>query len=147
MSRRLLNPYQRRSVTITLRTLETFMRETVTGLSVQEQGILYQQKSSLSRQQQQQIETLRGEILSEINKLAKALALPIESRDTRSALQGHLAVLWSDLYDITTEKLAGYGEVSPDLYPILDPPILHLIQLVQQMTEIVARVEDTREEC
>lgn len=130
MSRRLLNPYQRRSVTITLQALETIIRETVAGLSVREQGILYQQKSTLSSQQREQIEALKREILSEINRLAKNLSLPVEFRDTRSALQGQLAVLWSDLYDITAEKWAGYGEVSPDLSPVLDPPVLHLVQLV-----------------
>lgn len=55
------------------------MRETVTDLSTQEQEILYQQKSTLFRQQLEQIETLRNEVLHEIDKLTKALALPCET--------------------------------------------------------------------
>jgi hypothetical protein len=146
MSRKLLNPSQRNLVMITLQALEIFMRETVTDLSTQEQGILYQQKSTLSRQQLEQIETLRNEVLHEIDKLAKALALPSETRDIRSRLQGHLAAMMSDLYDIAAEKLVGYGEVAPELSPVLDPPVLHLIQLVRQMMGILSHVEGGQEE-
>lgn len=139
MTRRLLNQYQRNPVAITLRTLETVLRETVTRLSVQEQGILYQQETTLSRKQCEQLEQLSASALGEISKLAKTLALPTEVRDKRSTLQGQLVILWSDLHEITAEKLAAYGEVAPDLKPVLNPSLRHLAELVQQMLDVVAQ--------
>lgn len=145
MSRKLLNPHQRNLIAITLRELEIVMRETVAGLSAQEQGILYQRKSTLSRRQLKQIEQLSASVLDEISKLTRTLELPVEIRDARSALQGQLAVLGSDLYDIRAEKLIAFGEVSPDLQPVLDPVVLHLAELVHQMLHIVAQRDDNQE--
>lgn len=139
MSRQLLNPYQRNPVTITLRTLESVLRETVADLSVQDQGILYQRRTTLSQKQHEQLERLRDEALDEISKLATALGLPVEVQDTRSVLRGQLAVLWSDLHEIRPDRLAAYGAVSPDLKPVLDPPLLRLVELVKQMLDVVAQ--------
>jgi hypothetical protein len=142
MTRKLLNSYQRNPVSITLRALETVMREAIAGLAVQQQGILYRQKTTLSRRQRDQLEQLSAAALDEISALAQALALPAEVRDTRSALYGQLVVLWSDLHDIRADKLAAYGEVSPDLQPVLDPPLLRLTELVRQMMDVIAQMDD-----
>ncbi len=37
---------------------------------------------------------------------------------------------WCDLEDVRPKKLGGYGPVNPQVYPVLDPPIQRLIQLV-----------------
>jgi hypothetical protein len=138
MSARLLNPYQRNSVAITLRMLETSLQHAVADLKHQEQGILYRQIVTLTDSQYEQIKQAILEAAGEIARLANTFALPVEVRDSRTDLQGQLAVLWSDLQEIRAAKLRGYGAVAPGLEPVLDPSVLHLIKLVESLTGILS---------
>lgn len=128
-----LNPYQRSSVAITLRMLEMALRDAMTELDTAADGILYRQTNPLSDLQRQQIKRLCQKAFAIIQTMKEAFALPVEIQDVRSKLQGHLAVLWSDLEDIRSDKLRRYGDVAPDLERTLDPSIAELIQTVNQI--------------
>jgi hypothetical protein len=138
MSDRLLNTYQRNSVSITLRTLETTLRMAMTDLNSQQQGILYRQKVTLTEPQYEQIKQTILMAMGEISHLADALSLPVEVQDNRANLQSQLAILWSDLQDMRAAKLKAYGEVAPGLEAALDPSVLRLSEFVQSLMAVLA---------
>ncbi len=133
----LLNPYQRNSVAHTLRTLEMSLRGALSELDRREQGILYQCDTVLSEAQIGEMQRLIDAGLREIDALAQALALPTEAHDNRAALLGQLSVLWVDLHEVRATSLRGYGEVNPELAPVLNPHIERLIELVTALMSLL----------
>jgi hypothetical protein len=135
----LLNRYQRDSVAITLRTLEMALRGAQTELAHRDEGILYRQASTLFDEQRQQFQMLIDAALHEIADLTLKLALPVEVYDSRSALLGKLVALLVDLYDERAAKLARFGKTAPGLEKVLDPPLMRLIQVMEQLTKALAK--------
>jgi len=133
----LLNPYQRNSVAITLRMVETALREALAELGRKDEGILYRRSGTLSEEQTQQIQRVVEAALQEIESLAQSLDLPVEVHDNRAALLGKLSVLWIDLHEIRAQSLKGYGEVAPGLKAVLDPPVSRLIELVAALSSLL----------
>jgi hypothetical protein len=131
----LLNQYQRNSVANVLRMAETTLRSALADLSREETGILFQQDGRVSEQQHIRMQRIIEEALNEIAELARRFDLPSARYDTRAALLGKLSILWSDLHEIRARPLRGYGEVHPDLEAQLDPPIVRLVDLVEELRD------------
>ncbi|HVS21423.1 MAG TPA: hypothetical protein VHD88_06220 [Pyrinomonadaceae bacterium] len=51
---------------------------------------------------------------------------------------GHFAILWNILQDSHAEKLKGFGEVSRDLAPQLDPEIDQLVEVVSRVRSLIS---------
>jgi len=106
-------------------------------LTGHDEGILYRRDASLSDEESEQVRQLVEAALAEIAQLAQILNLPVEIADNRSALWGKLAILGADLYEARAEKLGRYGETAPDLEMVLNPPLLRLIQTVNQIRSVL----------
>ena len=135
MTKRLLNPYQRNSVVVTLRTAETILRSALGDLTSQDEGILYRRSARLTDNQREQVKQLAESALAEVAHLAQTLDLPVEDQNNAAALHGQLAVLWSDLHEIRAKELRRYGEVAPELEMVLTPPLMRLIQSVTKLMD------------
>jgi hypothetical protein len=131
----LLNKYQRNSVANVLRIVEMTLKSAIFDLAREEEGILFHQNGRVSGQQRDRMEQIIEEALREIGDLARRFDLPAERRDTRAALLGKLSMLWSDLHEIRARPLQGYGDVHPDLEGVLDPSVIRLVDLVEELRD------------
>lgn len=136
MNPKLLNPYQRNNVTITLRMLEMMLRGFLAELNTSTEGILYHQNASFSDEERQQIKTLCEKAFATIQSLKTTFSLPSEVQNSRSNFQGQLAVSWSNLEEMRSHKLRSYGDVAPGLDRALDPSVSELIEIVNQLMAI-----------
>jgi hypothetical protein len=137
MNPKLLNQYQRNNVTITLRMLEMMLRGFLVELNTSTDGILYRQTAPFSDDERQQIKTLCEKAFATIQSLKTDFALPSEAQNVRSNFQGQLAVSWSNLEEIRSNKLRSYGDVAPGLDRALDPSVSELIEIVNQLMGIL----------
>jgi hypothetical protein len=132
----LLNPNQRRVLTVTLRHVEKNLRRILTDLVNEEQGILYRTTISLPEDKRPLVRQLVEAALEQIAGLAQRFELPPEIIDHTDALRGSLALLRSDLYDVHARKLRRSGEVDPDLEAELDPAVDNLIELLREISNV-----------
>ncbi|HLI05311.1 MAG TPA: hypothetical protein VKV40_01945 [Ktedonobacteraceae bacterium] len=73
---------------------------------------------------------LTKQIREEIAQLATVFELEATEENWMRTTMAEFSLLWCDLEDVRPKKLDGYGPVHPQAYPVLDPPIQRLIQLV-----------------
>jgi hypothetical protein len=135
----LLKPHQQRALAITLREVEMTLRKAMADLTDDSQGILYRKKLTLSAEACAEVRHLILAALDEIARLAETFDLPVHLYDNSNMLRGGFAVLRSNLYDMRAEKLQRFGEVSPDSQTVLDPRLMTLITLLQDISQIAQR--------
>lgn len=133
----LLNPSQRRSVTITLREFEASLRRALEWLDGKNQnGILYRETLTLSAPQRAEMRRTIEAALAEVAVTSELLSLESEEQDAAGLIRGEMSVAWANLLDTRSKKLRGYGEVHPQLAKVLDPHILNLSNLAMQLANL-----------
>jgi hypothetical protein len=131
---RQLNPYQKRSLEVVLRTFEERLRQTRTWLqSPEENGILYRKTGNVSLEQKEMIESQIDLALEQIAWLASTFDLKLVEEDIASWLRGVMSESWADLIDTQANKLQRFGEVSSELHEMLDPIVSRLAQLALEI--------------
>lgn len=133
----LLNPSQRRSVTITLREFEASLRRALEWLDGKnENGILYRETLRLSAPQRTEMRQAIEAALAEIATTSELLGLESAEQDAAGLIRGEMSVAWANLLDTRSKKLRGYGDVHPQLAKVLDPHILTLSNLAMQLANL-----------
>ena len=134
MMRKLLNSNQRRSVSVTLRQFEIRLRQALALLDEKnESGILYRKTLNLSDRQKAEMQQDIAEALNEIAAISQELALESSEQDAGGLVRSEMAVSWTNLLDIRSKKLRGYGAVHPNLAEKLDPPIERLSKIALKL--------------
>ena len=133
----LLNSNQRRSLTVTLRSFETSLRQTLAWLDGKsEEGILYRETLSLSAEKQVELRSTLGTALAEIATTSKMFELECEQRNAGDLIRSEMSVAWASLLDTQSKKLRGFGDVNPKLANVLDPHVLLLSNLAIYMANL-----------
>lgn len=134
----LMNPHQKRSLMVTLYQLELSFKNINDWLNDRgSQGILYNQKLSLSKANQLDGQEIIREGLDLIANFAKSLKLEKYDENLSSTINSLLHVQWINLEDQHAAKHKRSGEVHPDLSKHLDPLIDELIATVLKLGEII----------
>ncbi len=134
----LLNQPQRNSVSIALRELEVVLRHVSEDLTTRERGMLYEYQPSIPSEGLARIEQESELALQDVALLVRNLDLARAAQANTAVQLAQMAVLWSNLCDISVDKLSRYGEVSPDLAPALMPALNRLIERTQTMMQILS---------
>jgi hypothetical protein len=133
----LLNPDQRRSVTIVLRMFEENLRQAEAWLQDAEvNGILYQRKLNLSPARRQAAQQRVAAALEQVAALAQEIGLEPEVEDPAGLIRGELSVSWANLIESQSSKLKRFGDVNPGLESVLDPAIQHLAQATLELAAL-----------
>lgn len=133
----LLNPGQRRSVTVTLRNFEISLRQALTWLDGKnENGILYRETLRLSAPKRAEMRRAIEAALAEIAATSELFALESDEQEAGGLIRSEMSVAWANLLDTRSKKLRGYGEVHPQLAKALDPHILNLSNLAMQLANL-----------
>jgi len=133
----LLNPSQRRSVTVTLRNFEISLRQALAWLDGKnENGILYRETLSLPAPKRAEMRKTIETALAEIAATSELLSLEREEWDAGGLIRSEMSVAWANLLDTQSKKLRGYGDVQPQLANVLDPHVLLLSNLAIYMANL-----------
>jgi hypothetical protein len=133
----LLNPDQLRSVTITLRSFEEDLLYAQAWLhDVEENGILYRRKLTLSPESRSIAQERINAALERIALLAKEFGLKAEADNPANLIRSKMSVNWANLLDTQSVKLKRFGEVDPELESALDPAVRQLAQLALELATV-----------
>lgn len=142
----LLNPYQKNSVEVTLRSFEEDLRQVQNWLSEKESmGILFSRQNHLSEKQSQAILQKIDAALSEISYLKMELGLEHERENTIDRIRGQMSIDWENLSEIQGNKLARYGEISQEAVSIIDSPVQFLANIALSIAFIADENPTTSE--
>ncbi len=133
-----LNPYQRRSLVIVLRTFEQNLRNTLTWLDgKEEKGILYYKfLRSFPESQKSIIKDKIQVALNLIQELAQKTGIDQRVEDVAGSIRSELSISWADLTDLQARKLQRYGKTDPGLSQSLDPSIQELARIAFDISTI-----------
>lgn len=139
----LLNHYQRTSVQVVLRQFEESLRHAKACLNGPDvEGILFRQRLNISKSTQAQALQQIAIALDQIRELSRLFAFDVEEQDPVKRIMGEMSVNWSNLLDLRSRKLKRYGKVHPELTEILDPYILDMSRIAQNLITLFE--EDTQ---
>ena len=142
----LLNPSQRRSVTVTVRSFEICLRQALAWLDGKnENGILYRETLTLSAPKRAEMRKTIETALAEIAATSELFALEREEWDASGLIRSEMSVAWANLLDTQSKKLRGYGDVHPQLAYVLDPHVLLLSNLAIYMANLFDDAEASGE--
>ena len=133
----LLNPHQRRALTVALAHLESAVR-TVDGVLAGPAGdLLNPVRLELDEARRREIELRLAEIRVALAGTALCFALEPLPRDGARVARAAMLAAWEGLEDVHVRKLVRYGAVDPALLSALDPAVEHLITLVLDVTALL----------
>jgi hypothetical protein len=135
----LLNEHQHRALSTRLAIIdrELFDAERLIRGGVGS-GAMFETSNDLTAEERDQLLRLLMAGRERVRILRDRFGLAAERQNVRSWLLGHFSILWSILHDSRAEKLKGFGEVSQDLAPQLDPDINQLIEIVSEVRSIIS---------
>jgi hypothetical protein len=135
----LLNPAQRSSLAVRLRTFEMTLRQADAWLQRDPgDGLLYRYTVDLTPQQRAAIRAEIQVALAEIARLVEKFELVPHRQHFSSMLAAQMSGEWSSLCDVRAEKLRRYGDVDPRLPMQLNPGIDTLIELAATLARLAA---------
>jgi hypothetical protein len=100
-------------------------------------GELFETTSDITEAEAAELLTIIGAARQVIAELKRQFALTRKTEAVRAWLLGHFSIIWTILEDCHSNKLQGFGEVSPQLSQSLDPKIDQLITLVNSISQRV----------
>lgn len=101
-------------------------------------GPMFETSSDLTAEERRTLLELLAGARDIIQKLRDRFGLVPQRQDVRHWLLGHFSILWNILQDSHAQKLKGFGEVSRDLAPGLDPEIDQLIEIVSRVRTLIS---------
>lgn len=101
-------------------------------------GPMFETRSDLTVEEKKTLLELLSKAREVVRKLRDRFALTAQRQDVRHWLLGHFSILWNILQDSRAEKLKGFGEVSRDLAPQLDPEVDQLVEIVSRVRALIS---------
>lgn len=145
LAAQLLNANHRRVLAVTLRRVELAvwrLEQQIAHAETLPQLALTRFTNPPDARQRTALLQLTKQIREEIAKLAADFNLSVGEEDLLRSMRAEFSLLWCDLEDVRPKKLNGYGQVHPQAYPVLDPSIQRLIQLVLLIDAVAKGQQD-----
>ena len=137
MTAPLLNPYQKNSIEVTLRSFEDDLHQVNDWLAeTQTSRVLSKRQSRLSEKQKGTMRQIIQQALAEIAVLKDELYLVTEDVNVSDLIRGQMSIDWENLSGLQVKKLARYGKVSQEAAPAIDPHIGYLTNLALSLIAI-----------
>jgi hypothetical protein len=135
---RFLNPYQRRSLAITLSVLEEMLYEIERTLSNGGySGVLFELRDDLPSEVKGEVLKRISLVREKIGSMAEEFALEKRKNEASRDFMGKLAYAWEILEGAKARHQRGYGEVAEGLAEALDPQLDDVLFLMNQMQDLV----------
>jgi len=126
-----LNENQKRAIYVALVEADEMMSELERlSLNQSTSGILPQMDTSLPELEQHKIIDLVHQVRKEIKAIVELFQLQPKIRKLYPQISGIINTLCSDLEDVKSAKLSGYGTVDPSLKDTLDPHLDWILELL-----------------
>ena len=142
----MLNEHQRRSLSVTFRTIEQHLLILEQMLGTGDyMGILSEWVNDVSPSQRDILLAKIPQAMEQIRIVAEEFSLYKAGRQARQHLSAELSYCWEILQSVKAKKLKGYGDVNRELENTLDPRIDMLLELLREMQSLLhnARKQDT----
>src|SRR5574337_134487 len=134
----MLNEYQKRGLSITLRIVEETMQDIErilrNGTYI---GVLYDMKSSIPPEIKEEILKRASVIKDRIKIISKIFDLTKEHREVLHEIFGKLPHCLEIVEDVKAKRLKRYGDVSNGLDKALDPQLNIITDLILEMQQLL----------
>jgi len=134
----MLNEYQKRGLSITLRIVEETMQDIErilhNGIYT---GVLYDMKCSIPLEVKEEILKRASVIKDRIKTLSKIFDLKKEHREITHEIFGKLPHCLEIVEDVKAKKLKRYGDVSHGLDKALDPQLNIIADIILEMQQLL----------
>ncbi len=136
----MLNDAQRRTVSVTLSSLEEDLHDMERLLQSGEYaGIVHEMDNDIPLSVKNALIEKISAIKDRIHTLAERFSLNREQRSVSRQLFARLTYDWTTVEEIKTRYLRGYGSVAEGLKETLDPELDTIIGFILEMERIVQR--------
>jgi hypothetical protein len=143
---KMLNPYQRRRVSTTIRLLEENLFDIEARVSSEgRSGVLYTLNNNIPPAVKKALLDKIGIIRHGVRKIAGQFELEEETTWLRQRLVGELSLMGVSLEEIMARRLRGYGEIAEGLQEMLDPQLNALRAVLYEMLRLLAAGEKDSE--
>jgi hypothetical protein len=136
----LLNEHQHRALSTRLRILDQELHDAEKlAKGKLARGELFDTKSDLTVDETEELLGLIANAREHVRKLRNRFDLLVQSQDARRWLLGHFSALWAMMADSHAAGFKGFGDVSPELAPALDPEVDELIDILNKVKTLASR--------
>ncbi|MCM8756958.1 MAG: hypothetical protein NC823_00570 [Candidatus Omnitrophica bacterium] len=126
---------QRRTISTTLIMLDEMLCEFDRIAAGQEtRSIMYAEKNSLSAKQKAQLRGIMTTMREIIRQIKERLSLETEEVNLANRIWSSASAFWEVLIETKSERLKGYGTITPSLADFINPKI---DELIKHLTGIV----------
>lgn len=133
-----LNEHQHRALSSRLSSIERELSKAERLLKGDlAKGELFETTSDITQVEAEELLTIIHAGRQVIAEIKSQFALTARTEFVRAWLLGHFSIIWTILEECHSNKLEGFGNVSPKLSQSLDPKIDQLITLVNSVSKRV----------
>jgi len=106
-------------------------------ISKDKKGILYDVVNNLSEKEKGRVVEDINRIREIIREIAKGINIKKKRYETKRLISSRIASLWEMIYEIESNRLKGYGDVSKSLREYLDPEVDKIIHLLNDIEGVL----------
>jgi hypothetical protein len=106
-------------------------------ISKDKKGILYDVVNNLSENEKGRVVEDINRIREIIREIAKGINIKKKRYETKRLISSRIASLWEMIYEIESNRLKGYGDVSKSLKEYLDPEVDKIIHLLNDIEGVL----------
>jgi hypothetical protein len=106
---------------------------------------MYETASDLSKEERDELLERIDEAKHRIAKIKNNFSLEARTNDVRRMIIGYLSSLWESLHNTRPRNLKGFGAVAPELFETLDSELMHIIEVVGEMTRALGTLAGRRD--
>jgi len=106
-------------------------------ISQDKKGILYDVVNNLSEKEKGRVVEDINRIREIIREIAKDINIKKKRYETKRLISSRIASLWEMIYEIESNRLKGYGDVSKSLREYLDPAVDKIIHLLNDIEGVL----------
>lgn len=137
----MLNDYQRRGLSITLRIVEESLEHIGRILKNDGySGVLYETRYDITKEIRKEISNRIPVAKAEIEKISEKFHLEKQIGWASNAAYGKLPYCWEILENARARRLKRYGEISRGLEEELDPHLDTIIKILSEMEHILLTI-------
>jgi len=129
---------QKNSISSVLLILDETMDEIEELCMTQDKkGILYDVVNNLSEKEKGRVVEDINRIREVIREIARGINIKKKRYETKRLISSRIASLWEMIYEIESNRLKGYGDVSKSLKEYLDPEVDKIIHLLNDIEGVL----------
>ena len=102
-----------------------------------EKGILYDVVNNLSEKEKGRVVEDINRIREVIREIARGINIKKKRYETKRLISSRIASLWEMIYEIESNRLKGYGDISKSLKEYLDPEVDKIIHLLNDIEGVL----------